>query len=299
MLLSRGEKMQEQIEAVQRMQDYIEEHLYERISFAEIAKESLFSPWYARRLFLEYTGVTPADYTRKLRLKQSALKLRDEDVKVIDVALDFGFGSVDGFQRAFCKEFGCNPSEYAYNPIPLHFFTPYGVKFRFLERKKKTMSGKNVFIQVIDKPKRKIIIKRGKTATEYWKYCEEVGCDVWGVLVSMKSLCGEPVCLWLPKEYIKAGTSEYVQGVEVPEDYQDQIPDGFDVIELPSSKYLMFQGEPFQEEDYEQAITDIWQSEGKYDPTIIGYQWDYSNPKIQLEPIGKRGYIELKPIKAK
>ena len=129
--------MQEQIDAVQRMQEYIEKHLCEKISFADIAKASLFSPWYARRLFLDYTGVTPAEYTRKLRLKQSALKLRDEDVKVLDVALDFGFGSVDGYQRAFRKEFGCNPGEYAANPVPLHLFTPYGVKFRYLERKKK------------------------------------------------------------------------------------------------------------------------------------------------------------------
>ena len=155
--------MQEQIEAVQRMQEYIEKHLCERISFADIAKASLFSPWYARRLFLKYTGVTAADYTRKLRLKQSALKLRDQNVKILDVALDHGFGSVDGYQRAFYKEFGCNPSEYAANPIPLHLFTPYGVKFKYLERKEKTMSAKNVFIQVIEKPKRKVIVKRGKT----------------------------------------------------------------------------------------------------------------------------------------
>ena len=294
-----GGTMREQIEAVQRMQEYIEKHLCERISFAEVAKVSLFSPWYARRLFLEYTGVTPAEYIRKLRLKQSVLKLRDEDVKVLDVALTFGFGSVDGYQRAFRKEFGCNPSEYSANPIPLYLFTPYGVKFRFLERNKTTMSTKNVFIQVIDKPKRKVIIKRGKTATEYWKYCEEVGCDIWGVLVSMKSLCGEPICLWLPNEYIKQGTSEYVQGVEVAAEFSGEIPEGFDIIELPPTKYLMFQGEPFMEEDYEQAISEIWESEKKYDPSVIGYQWDDTNPKIQLEPIGTRGYIELLPIRPK
>ena len=45
--------MQEQIEAVRRMQEYIKDHLYERISFADIAKVSLYSPWHARRLFLE------------------------------------------------------------------------------------------------------------------------------------------------------------------------------------------------------------------------------------------------------
>ena len=291
--------MQDQIEAVQRMQEYIEKHLRENISFADVAKVSLFSPWYARRLFLEYTGVTPSDYIRKLRLKQSALKLRDENVNVLEVALDSGFGSVDGYQRAFRKEFGCNPSAYASNPIPLHLFTPYGVKFRFMERKEMTMRARNVFMQIIDKPKRKVILKRGKTATGYMEYCEEVGCDIWGLLVSMKSLCGEPVCLWLPEEYIIPGTSEYVQGVEVSEDYSGEIPDGFDVIDLPKAQYLMFQGEPFKEEEYEQAIWDIWESEKNYDPSIIGYQWDPSSPRIQLEPIGARGYIELLPIRSK
>lgn len=94
-------------------------------------------------------------------------------------------------------------------------------------------------------------------------------------------------------------TSQYVQGVEVPVDYSGEIPEGFDVIELPKSKYLMFQGEPFAEEDYCIAIEEIWNAEKKYDPSVLGYDWDDSNPKIQLEPIGERGYIELLPSKEK
>ena len=43
--------MQEQIQAVHRMQEYIETHLCEKITFADLAKASLFSPWYAYRLF--------------------------------------------------------------------------------------------------------------------------------------------------------------------------------------------------------------------------------------------------------
>ena len=154
----------------------------------------------------------------------------------------------------------------------------------------------NVFIQVIEKPKRKVIIKRGKTAKEYWGYCQEVGCDVWGILTSMKSLCGEPVCLWLPEKYRKQGTSEYVQGVEVAINDTSIIPNGFDVITLPAAKYLMFQGEPFEEENYCQAIDTVQASMDKYDPSVIGYAWDNSNPRIQLEPRGERGYIELKAI---
>lgn len=231
-------------------------------------------------------------------MSKSALRLRDDGCRIIDVAYDMGFGSVDGYQRAFFREFGCNPKEYAMNPIPLSLFTPFGVKFKELYKERSGMDNiKSVFIQVIEKPARKVIIKRGEKATEYWTYCEEVGCDVWGILTSMKSLSGEPVCLWLPEKYRKPGTSQYVQGVEVALDYNGSIPDGFDVIELPKAKYLMFQGEPFEEEDYCEAISAVQTAMDRYDPSVIGYAWDDENPRIQLEPIGTRGYIELRAVK--
>ena len=289
--------MDEHVEAVQRMQDYIEAHLDENITMANLANISLYSPWYSYRLFVDLLHMTPAVYIRRLRLSKSALRLRDEKVKIIDVALDSGFESVDGYQRAFYKEFGCNPYEYSIRPTPIYLFKPYGIKYANRKESKDMSEVKSVFVQVIEKPERKVIIKRGKEATEYFKYSEEVGCDVWGLLCSMKSICGEPVCLWLPSQHILPGTSEYVQGVEVSTDYSGQIPDGFDVIELPKCKYLMFQGEPFEEENFEEAIKEIWAAIEKYNPSSIGYTWDKANPRIQLEPIGARGYIELHPIK--
>ena len=155
------------------------------------------------------------------------------------------------------------------------------------------METKNIFIHLITKPERKVIIKRGITAANYWDYCNEVGCDVWGILTSIKSISGEPICLWLPKKYIAKNTSEYVQGVEVPCDYNGIIPEGFDVITLPATNYLMFQGEPFEEENFGEAIEQVQAAIKKYDPSILGYKWDKENPRIQLEPIGTRGYIEM------
>lgn len=289
--------MEERIQAIQRMQDYIELHLEEDISMADLARVSLYSPWYSYKLFTQLLNITPSDYIRRLRLSKSAIKLRDEEIKIIDVAYEVGFKSVDGYQRAFYREFGCNPRQYAQNPIPIYLFTPYGIK-SIKGGKEKTMTNvKTVFIQIIEKPHRRVLIKRGVKATDYFSYSEEVGCDVWGLLKSIKSISGEPVCLWLAKKYIAEGTSEYVQGVEVPADYNGVVPDGFDIIELPASKYLMFQGEPFEEEHYAEAIEQVWEAIKKYAPTIIGYEWDNSNPRIQLEPIGTRGYIELLPIK--
>ena len=296
--------MDEQREAVRKMQDYIREHIQEDITIKDLADASAFSPWYARRLFQKYLNMTPAVYIRRLKLSKSALKLRDEQVTVLDVALDMGFGSVDGYQRAFRKEFGCNPKEYSTSPVPVWLFTPSLIENKTSrERKVSEMSEnkdiRNIFIQVIEKPARKVIIKRGINADEYFSYCEEVGCDVWGLLTSIKSISGEPVCMWLPKKLRNPVTNEYVQGVEVENDYSGSVPEGFEVIELPAAKYLLFRGEPFAEEDYAQAITEIWQAEKKYDPAFIGYEWDEENPRIQLEPRGERGYIELAPVKEK
>ncbi|MGM9526703.1 MAG: helix-turn-helix transcriptional regulator [Peptococcaceae bacterium] len=290
--------MKEQILAVQRMQDYIAEHLEETITLAQLARVSYFSPWYSYRLFREYLAMTPAAYIRRLRLSRAALKLRDEACRITDVAFDLGFGSVDGFTRAFYREFGCNPGQYAQKPVPVALFIPYGAKYRALRKDDMDMQNlQTIFIQNVHKPQRNCIIKRGAQAEDYFAYCEEVGCDVWGILTSMRSLCGEPVCLWLPEPYRKPGTSTYVQGVEVPADYTGPIPEGFDMIQLPEADYLMFQGQSFREEDYCEAIAAVQQAMNQYDPAIIGFQWDDTNPRIQLEPRGTRGYVELRAIK--
>ena len=288
--------MEEQRKAVRRMQDYINDHISEEISIGDLAKAASFSPWYARRIFIRYLGMTPAVYIRRLKLSRSALRLRDESGQILDVAMDMGYGSVDGYQRAFRREFGINPKEYSSSPIPVWLFTPSFITDK--ERSENKMSDtRNVFIQVVEKPARKVILKRGIRATEYWSYCEEVGCDVWGLLTSIKSISGEPVCLFLPEKLRNPAANEYVQGVEVEPDYAGEVPEGFEVIDLPASTYLLFRGEPFAEEDYVAAIGEIWDAEKKYDPAFIGFEWDNENPRIQLEPRGERGYIELVPVK--
>ena len=228
-------------------------------------------------------------------MRYAALSLRDDSITITQAAMALGFGSVDGFARAFHREFGCTPGAYAAHPTPLYLFHPYGVKFSKPERKT-SMNTKCVFVQLMEKPARKVILKRGITAKHYWTYCEEVGCDVWGLLLSIKSISGEPVCLWLPEHLILPGTSEYVQGVEVDASYAGHVPAGFEIIDLPAATYLMFQGEPFPEEAYGEAIRQVQHAIQQYQPSLTGYQWDPSNPKIQLEPIGTRGYIELHPV---
>ena len=288
--------MDERIRAVNRMQDYILAHLEEEITLADLAKASLYSPWYSYRLFRDYTGLTPSAYIRRLRLSRSALRLKKRETDVTGAAFALGFGSVDGYQRAFFREFGRNPGEYARSPAPIPLFVPYAVH----ESRKETTEMKEtqtVFVQIVQKPARRVILKRGVRADHYFDYCEEVGCDIWGLLLSMDSLCGEPVCLWLPDQYRKPGTSKYVQGVEVPAEGEITVPEGFDVIDLPPAEYLSFQGEPFEEENFEDAIRQVQKAMRTCDPARFGYVWDESQPRVQLEPRCERGYVELCAVK--
>ena len=290
--------MKEQILAVQQMQDYIERNNAEEITLSDLARASLFSPWYAYRLFRDCLGLTPTEYIRKYRLTQAAKQLQTGAVKVIDAAYGAGFSNVDTFTRAFYREFGLNPGDYRKQPVPVPFFIPYGAKYRELRKEPIDVSNiQPIFIQLVRKPERLCVIKRGRCAEDYFPYCEEVSCDVWGILTSMKSLCGEPVALWLPPRYRKPDTSTYVQGVEVETDYSDVIPQGFDTIHLPEAEYLMFQGQPFREEDYCAAIRAVQTAMDGYDPSVIGYRWDDENPRIQLESRGRRGYIELRAVR--
>ena len=88
-----------------------------------------------------------------------------------------------------------------------------------------------------------------------------------------------------------------MQGVERALDDSAPIPEGFDQIELPACDYLMFQGEPFAEEDYCQAIEAVQTAVRRYDPAMLGLAWNEKAPVIQLEPVGKRGYVELHAVK--
>lgn len=281
----------EEKRAVRRMQRYLKEHSKEEISLASLSEVSCYSPWHSFRLFKEALGIGPATYLRRLRLSESALLLRDEKRTILEVALRYGYQSVDGYQRSFKKEFGVNPRAYAKDPIPLRLFIPYEVEIP--EERKPIMETKNIFISRLDKPERLFLYKPAHEGKDdYWDYASEVGCDLWGILVSLKSL-GEPVCLYLPKNLQIPGESSYVQGVEEPLNYAGPLPEGFKTRILPQAQFLLFQGEPFKEEEYGEAITALKKAIDAYDPSALNYKKKQDGLRIQLEPRGERGYCEL------
>lgn len=293
----------EQIHAVQEMQSYIETHLNEPITLYTLAQKAGYSPWHCAKIFKELTGKTPFEYIRMCRLSKAAMEIRDKNLKIVDVAMDFVFDSHEGFTRAFRRQFGLSPNEYKKQTPPISLFHPWPVRdyyywLRDIQEEDIPPISKSFFIQVRNFPKRKLLLRRGVSANDYFSYCEEAGCDVWGLLCSIKEALYEPAGLWLPDSLRLPGTSRYVQGVEVPEDYAGEVPEGFDLIDLPKCKMMMFQSAPYDDLRFHEAIMNLTEIIDAYDPRQSGYEWDdEAAPRFQLDPQGWRGYIEARPVK--
>ena len=286
------------------MQDFIERHISEPITLHELAGEAGYSPWHSARIFREMTGKAPFEYIRELRLSRAAVRLRDGDERVIDVALDFVFESHEGFTRAFSKQFGMSPRDYMKNQPPVRLFMPLRVRDYYLRLQKgetnmtEKTKANTVFVQVVDRPARKLILKRGTKAAHYFEYCEEVGCDIWDILCKVKDALYEPIGMWMPENLRKPGTSVYTQGVEMPADYTGPVPDGCEMIDLKPCKMMVFQGPPYDDCNYQEAIGDLWEVMKTYDPKLYGFEWaDEDGPRFQLCPEGWRGYIEARPVR--
>ncbi len=82
------------------------------ISVEDVAKNAGFSIDYFNRIFLAHTGFTVTAYINYIRLKQGAFLLRKTDKTVLDIALEIGYDSHEGFTKAFKKKYGVSPSEY-------------------------------------------------------------------------------------------------------------------------------------------------------------------------------------------
>lgn len=98
---------------------YIEEHLTEDIDYSEIAKVAYCSEYHFKRMFSFLSGVGLSEYIRRRRLTLAAFDLKDKGLRIIDVAVKYGYDSADSFSRAFHSMHGILPSEVRNSNIQL------------------------------------------------------------------------------------------------------------------------------------------------------------------------------------
>jgi len=80
------------------------------LGLGRLAQAARLSPYHFLRTFQRLIGVTPHQYILRTRLRRAAVRLvTKEPAKILDVALDCGFGDVSNFNHAFRTEFGVSP----------------------------------------------------------------------------------------------------------------------------------------------------------------------------------------------
>ena len=118
--------------AVHRALEFIETKLTEPVDLTAIARRAGFSLWHFQRIFHAYTGDTLAGYLRCRRLTVAVVELRNTRRRIVDIALDYQFGTHAAFTRAFRAAFGAAPGTFRRErrPLPPAVLAPPSARVR-------------------------------------------------------------------------------------------------------------------------------------------------------------------------
>jgi AraC family transcriptional regulator len=109
-------------ESIQKTVDYIEDNIGDEIAIERLADIAALSPFYYQSLFSRLVKKPVREYIKLRRLARACNKLRDNGNRILDVAVDFGFGGHETFTRAFKAAYRLTPSQYRENPVLLNHF---------------------------------------------------------------------------------------------------------------------------------------------------------------------------------
>lgn len=298
---------EDKIAAVARMQVYISAHFEDEITLDDLAGAVGYSKYHAARIFKELTGQTPFDAIRALKLTGAARTLQDSGENVLDVALNSGFDSHDGFTRAFARRFNITPQTYRQTTPPVRWFIPHSIEayYRLKEgtgiMRNEKVSG-TVTVSTVERPARKIIFLRVPTATDYFAACEEVGCDWEGLLNSIPEKFDTAAGGQLPRHLVAPGTGGHAFMVEVPLGYDKSLPEGYEISDLPPCTYLYFCGMPFDDlNDFPIAIGILNEAMEQYPLEKFGWRRSDSAPELGMGTgagTGARAAMPVERIRA-
>ncbi|MDE5589342.1 MAG: AraC family transcriptional regulator [Acetatifactor sp.] len=116
------------IQLIQQAICYMEEHIFDDISYVEVAKSVHMSSYNFHRTFSFIVGMTATEYIRKRRLTLAAQELQTTDISVIDAAYKYGYESPESFSKAFSRFHGSTPKQAKHKGAKLHLFNPLVIK---------------------------------------------------------------------------------------------------------------------------------------------------------------------------
>jgi len=239
-----------------RARRLIEANLGSALSLSDIADAACLSPYHFSRLFTGRYGFSPMAYVRARRLEGAAERLRAGHDSLIDLALDCGFDSQEGFTRAFTRIFGVSPGRYRAGDRP--------------PRKDNVVMATAHLpasnLTQAPAPARKPAIRIAGAARDFDETTVSGIPALWAELTPHLPLPGQAsdwtygVCCAGPgpQQSLKGGL-HYIAGVELSQSAPE--PEGFEVIELPATSYVVFRqvldGGPLHPQ-MQSAVREIW-----------------------------------------
>lgn len=112
------------IEGISEAIEYIEANLTNDLKIEDIAAKAYASPYYFQKSFSLLCGFTVGEYIRNRRLASAGNDLLSCEEKVIDIALKYGFDSVDSFTKAFTRFHGATPTAVRKSGHPIKLYAP-------------------------------------------------------------------------------------------------------------------------------------------------------------------------------
>ncbi len=264
----------EWIQAISNSIRYIEQHITdEDLNVKKIAESVSISPFYFQKGFAMLCGYTVGEYIRNRRLSLAGGELLSSEVKIIDLAVKYGYNSPDSFTKAFIRFHGCTPTEVRKGNRNLKSFAPLRIKFTLY-------GGKTMDYRIETKTSFKVM-----GISRKFSY-ESAFSDIpkfWVETLHQSDKKNMPICGKYGVNYDKnmSGTDfRYMIGGDYDKEKAEQFD--LEVWEIPEHTWAVFpcrgkMPEAFQE--LNKTIFSEWLAEGKYE-IAEGYNIEfYSDPK--------------------
>lgn len=139
------------ITGVETAIEYIENNLMNKLDYEDIASCAYCSSYHFQRMFSVFAGCTLGEYIRARRMTLAGAELKGSNIKILDLAIKYGYENPESFTRAFTKFHGITPSQARKSSAHLKSFSRLSnyesveggnfIDYRVLEMEKRTFFG--------------------------------------------------------------------------------------------------------------------------------------------------------------
>ena len=107
------EKSSRQSESYNRLVEYLESHVYEKLSMERICRDNLMGRSYVLKIFREVGNTGVMALFSKMKIDTAKRMIREGQLNLTQIADKLEFSSIHYFSRQFKKECKMSPSEYS------------------------------------------------------------------------------------------------------------------------------------------------------------------------------------------